>query len=565
MDNCRKGEGLVVFADILGFSSIKIDSSEVVSKIYEALASAYCHKGYVVAGQDVREIVDNEVAAQIKLSEREKSIVESGQEAIERKIVVGVISDSIVCAADMTGADEEAKKLLTSALIKIVFEVNASLWAAGLPIRGGIAYGEFHYNDAAARLPAFFMGEAVMKAHALEMDTQAACISVDESAEEFCRKYYDKTAAMALCSEEDEPDLCLGLLYRKKKKVCKKLCINFPREIKLAVAENENVLVAYFSSYGKEVSGKTVRKKISNTGKLIKYIVREAMALHVVPGLGDVANGMSSVARLLVHEHAIARLIDLKKATCGDVASAGEVWVHGMWLPREWLACWRVIRAGRKLVRMTHGSLSPMYLANKGRLKKRLVGPIERWLLRRSNKVVATCKAEKEWIEAYVGRGCPPVEIIDIKKFFDLSKPIGFPRKSGMQTVHVLYLGREHPLKGVVYLKSAVGILNRRCRMNFPETKRDSLELRVVTDAQGAALEEAWRWCDVLVLPTLSENFGLVVAEALERGKPVITTDGAPAWADLNDNQGIYLKGFVEGDDETRVQMLQDALSYFID
>ena len=34
----------------------------------------------------------------------------------------------------------------------------------------------------------------------------------------------------------------------------------------------------------------------------------------------------------------------------------------------------------------------------------------------------------------------------------------------------------------------------------------------------------------MLVLPTLSDNFGLVIAEALERGKRVITTDGAPAW-----------------------------------
>ena len=42
--------------------------------------------------------------------------------------------------------------------------------------------------------------------------------------------------------------------------------------------------------------------------------------------------------------------------------------------------------------------------------------------------------------------------------------------------------------------------------------------------------ERIWDWCDVLVLPTLSDNFGLLIAEALERGKRVITTDGAPVW-----------------------------------
>ncbi len=34
------------------------------------------------------------------------------------------------------------------------------------------------------------------------------------------------------------------------------------------------------------------------------------------------------------------------------------------------------------------------------------------------------------------------------------------------------------------------------------------------------------------MLPTFSENFGVVVAEALAHGLPVITTQGAP-WADL--------------------------------
>ena len=34
------------------------------------------------------------------------------------------------------------------------------------------------------------------------------------------------------------------------------------------------------------------------------------------------------------------------------------------------------------------------------------------------------------------------------------------------------------------------------------------------------------------MLPTFSENFGVVVAEALSHGLPVITTRGAP-WADL--------------------------------
>jgi len=43
---------------------------------------------------------------------------------------------------------------------------------------------------------------------------------------------------------------------------------------------------------------------------------------------------------------------------------------------------------------------------------------------------------------------------------------------------------------------------------------------------------DAFAAADIFVLPTLSENFGIVVIEALSAGVPVITTKGAP-WRDL--------------------------------
>ena len=89
--------------------------------------------------------------------------------------------------------------------------------------------------------------------------------------------------------------------------------------------------------------------------------------------------------------------------------------------------------------------------------------------------------------------------------------------------------------------------------------------------------ERAWDWCDVLVLPTLSENFGLVVAEALERGKRVVTTDGAPVWGEEESGGAcecvregvvgrlggklIYLKGYRDGTDLKRVELLKKAIA----
>lgn len=45
----------------------------------------------------------------------------------------------------------------------------------------------------------------------------------------------------------------------------------------------------------------------------------------------------------------------------------------------------------------------------------------------------------------------------------------------------------------------------------------------------GKEKEAAFDRCDVVCLPALSENFGIVVAEALARGKIVLTTDLAAA------------------------------------
>ncbi len=87
--------------------------------------------------------------------------------------------------------------------------------------------------------------------------------------------------------------------------------------------------------------------------------------------------------------------------------------------------------------------------------------------------------------------------------------------------------------------------------------------MQVVSNAFGDELEKVWNWCDVLILPTLSDNFGLVIAEALERGKRVITTDGAPAWRDGNDYGGrlVYLKGYRDGSTEERVRLLKNAIA----
>ena len=313
--------------------------------------------------------------------------------------------------------------------------------------------------------------------------------------------------------------------------------------------------------------------------------------LHLVPGLSSPANGIAVAARLIASAQE-ADLADCRAVKDCNLSAYGEVWVHSMWTPQVWRACRAVLKAGRPLVRMTHGCLDPVRVRFHG-WKKALVAPVERALFRRTSRVVVTGPWERDWCARWGVKGT--FEVVDLKRFFllpggpsgrrALPEAVGQARQEG--GLHLLFLGRRHPLKGLDLLESAVQTIAQSPNpfphpieqseqsKNPPNPSPHPIEqseqseqsnnpnnrtilLRVVSDAFGEEKERVWDWCDVLVLPTLSENFGLVVAEALERGKRVVTTDGAPAW---EDQPGVvYLKGFRDGTDAQRVEMLKAVL-----
>ena len=284
--------------------------------------------------------------------------------------------------------------------------------------------------------------------------------------------------------------------------------------------------------------------------------------LHICAGW-EKSNGAANIARMVAGEQETAGHSVSYKIWAGikELRAADEVWIHCAWKPCLW---WAALWAKRYRW-MPEASYDPVRLGYHG-WKKRLVGPIERFFLRRADVVVATCQAEAEWIRKYEPR-VKKIEVTDVKRFFRLNHETheiheseeGKREKRG--ALLLLYLGRRHPLKGVEYLESAVAEIVSEYRSAVECPKSSPVELRIVSNAFGEEKERVLDWCDVLVLPTLSENFGLVVAEALERGKRVITTDGAPAWQGC-DYGGMlrYLVGYRDGTRETRVKLLKEAI-----
>lgn len=270
--------------------------------------------------------------------------------------------------------------------------------------------------------------------------------------------------------------------------------------------------------------------------------MRRMKIVHVSDGW-EPWNGAANIARKIAEEQTASGHDVIFRRWAGpmELRGADEVWIHCGWKPcLWWAALW-----GRNVKWMPEACYDPVRLSFHG-WKKWLVGPIERFCLRRCAALVACCEGESEWIKGYLGETCPRVEITDVKRFFKLGNKRE-RRKAG--PLRVLFLGRDHPLKGVKYLMRAVSELG----------VENPIQLRTVSNHFGADLESDWSWADVLCLPTLSDNFGLVVAEALEREKIVVTTDGAPAWK--GQSGVVYLKGFREGTDSERVNLLKCALS----
>ena len=253
------------------------------------------------------------------------------------------------------------------------------------------------------------------------------------------------------------------------------------------------------------------------------------------------------------------------------VREADVVYIHGHWTFPVWWAAWRALRSRRTLVMRPAGSLNPVQLAHSARLK-RLASHFDFPLLRHADAVHVTSEEERGWTLQVPGMEARTDRIFVVRHGVSVpescrtgggGKPLGTP-PSAPRTL--LYLGRLHPMKGLDLLLEALwihkgvrgsgqtadasGIRDARLILCGPDEEgtRAALEKQVAELglADSVVFQEPvhgdakWRLIesvDCVVLPSRSENFGLVVAEALACGKPAIATRSAP-WQVLENAPG---------------------------
>lgn len=128
----------------------------------------------------------------------------------------------------------------------------------------------------------------------------------------------------------------------------------------------------------------------------------------------------------------------------------------------------------------------------------------------------------------------------------------------------VFFLSRLHPKKGIPLLLEAFAQTKRRQEWvlaiaGFEDYEGYAEKLKQVTEQLGISdstmflgglfgddRQDAFSAADLFVLPSYSENFAIVVIEALAAGVPVLTTFGTP-WRELVDNNcGWWVEASIE-------------------
>lgn len=225
--------------------------------------------------------------------------------------------------------------------------------------------------------------------------------------------------------------------------------------------------------------------------------------------------------------------------------------VNGLWQFCG-LAAWLALRGRKPYVVFSHGMLDPYFKRTfpKKHLKKWVYWLFaEFWVLRGAYRVLFTTREESRlaeqsfWLHSWKGfvvpygaRRPPPDTASLYQAFFAY-----LPHLEGKRMM--LFLGRIHPKKGCDMLVNAFAkkaALDPSLHLVMAGPDQQGWSETLQQTVRDAGLEDRVHWpgmldgdvkwgalyaCEVFILPSHQENFGIAVAEALGCGRPVLLGD----------------------------------------
>lgn len=220
---------------------------------------------------------------------------------------------------------------------------------------------------------------------------------------------------------------------------------------------------------------------------------------------------------------------------------------HGMWNPSQYYFAAAAKRHHIPLMLHTRGMMEPWAL-NYRRMKKKIALALyARKALSSVSVFFATAEQEAEGIRN-LGFTQPIAVIPNGVTLQAPALPAEVSDGHCPTGRTALFLSRVHPKKGILNLLKAwhsVRPVNWRLVLAGPDDGGHLIEVqRLIADLSlqdsveyvgeinGVAKASLYENADLFILPSYSENFGVVVLEALSSGLPVITTHGTP-WRTL--------------------------------
>ncbi|MBL7978419.1 MAG: glycosyltransferase [Bacteroidetes Order II. Incertae sedis bacterium] len=211
---------------------------------------------------------------------------------------------------------------------------------------------------------------------------------------------------------------------------------------------------------------------------------------------------------------------------------------HGVWLWSNWLVSKIAHKHNIPLVNSPNGMLMPASLAHKSLLKRMSWMFYQRPVTQRASALHVTSEVEGAYLSA-LGIHKPTWVIPN-----GIRLPDTMPTKRFIMPRKALFLSRLHPIKGIMLLLDAWQNIRSEgwvLEIAGPDEGGYAAEvLQKVTENNLTAtvrvtgpVSDTEKWelltqADLFVLPSKSENFGIVIGEAMAAGLPVITTTGAP-------------------------------------
>lgn len=295
-----------------------------------------------------------------------------------------------------------------------------------------------------------------------------------------------------------------------------------------------------------------------------------------IGGLTPAIEGMDRMAQ--AHGWAVERI--QKKIQPAPNNTSQLVHFHGLWELSHWRASRWCRRHGVPYLVSPHGMLEPWALRHRGWKKSIYLRLLERSHLLGARAVVTTSELES----GNVSKLLPDARVtiaplgIDPPPLSDrqaLREKLGIPAEQPL----LVFLSRIDPKKGLPHLLRALAALPLARKENWRLAVVGPLETDHARECQALAAElrdrlpqiqwvggvwghDRFDWlrvADLFVLPTHSENFGLVFLEALMVGTPIVTTPYTP-WAAHKDIDGIHL---VEPNPESVAALLGKGLPPF--